>query len=189
MKITETVPAVFAALTMKTIITSNWWARRRGLCTLLLCNAALWAMPRNAHAQPAQLYVVQQLPQMVGEYDATTGAPNPNFTVINLPLNFTPYGIALSGNDLFVSVDGFANAVMEFDATTGAAINATETDGVTLPSGTFTVTFPTPFSQIPNLTVQGPATVVSVTTTGFVVEVDTRLKLQSIGRPLVVMAA
>jgi WD domain, G-beta repeat len=56
MKITEATPAIFAAfaLTMKTIIASNWRPLRRALCTLLLGIAALWAMPRSASAE---LYV------------------------------------------------------------------------------------------------------------------------------------
>jgi hypothetical protein len=58
---------------MKTIITSNWRPLRRALCTLLLCIAALWAMPRSARAQ---IYATQ-VPTDTGtvsEYDATTGA-------------------------------------------------------------------------------------------------------------------
>jgi hypothetical protein len=54
MKITQGVPAMFAALaalTMKTIITSNSRPLRRALCTLFLGIAALWAMLRNAQAQ------------------------------------------------------------------------------------------------------------------------------------------
>ena len=50
MKIAPAAPAMFAAraaLTMKTIITSNWRPLRRALCTLLLGIAALWAMPRS----------------------------------------------------------------------------------------------------------------------------------------------
>jgi hypothetical protein len=48
---------------------------RRALFTLLLCIAALWAIPRNAQAQ---LYVVNQTSPVwgstVGKYDAYTGA-------------------------------------------------------------------------------------------------------------------
>jgi hypothetical protein len=68
---------------MKTIITSNWRPLRRALCTLLLGIAELWAMPRNAHAQ---LYVISQSDDVVGEYDATTGAAiNANFILIPAP--------------------------------------------------------------------------------------------------------
>jgi len=43
--------AALAALTMKTIITSNSRPLRRALCKLFLGIAALWAMLRNAQAQ------------------------------------------------------------------------------------------------------------------------------------------
>src|SRR5271165_3913602 len=36
---------------MKTIVTSNWRALCRALCTLLLFSAVLWATPRSARAQ------------------------------------------------------------------------------------------------------------------------------------------
>ena len=57
---------------MKKIITSNSRALRSALCTLLLGITALWAMPRNADANPI-LYAV--FPgYSIGKYDATTGA-------------------------------------------------------------------------------------------------------------------
>jgi hypothetical protein len=57
---------------MKKIITSNSRALRSALCTLLLGITALWAMPRNADANPV-LYAV--FPgYSIGKYDATTGA-------------------------------------------------------------------------------------------------------------------
>ena len=120
MKITQAVPAVFAALaalTMKTIITSNWRPLRPALCTLLLGIAALWAMPRSARAQ---LYVTQQtgVGSTVGEYNATTGAAiNANF-ITGLD---DPYGLALSGNNLFVACQ-FSNTVGEYNATTGVLV-------------------------------------------------------------------
>src|SRR5208282_2158841 len=102
MKITQAVPAIFAALaafTMKTIITSNSRPLRRALSTLLLGIAALSAMPKSARAQ---LYVA--FGNTVGEYDATTGAViNANFIT---GLNVNGYGsgaLAVSGNNLFVS--------------------------------------------------------------------------------------
>jgi len=101
MKITQAVPAVFAALaalTMKTIITSNWRPLRPALCTLLLGIAALWAMPRSAGAQ--QLYVAEINNNTVGEYNATTGAAiNASFITGLL----SPQGLAISGNTLFVA--------------------------------------------------------------------------------------
>jgi hypothetical protein len=116
---------------MKTSFVSR--PRYRGLCTLPLCIAALWAMPRNAQAQ---LYVVQQPPGTVGEYGAATGAPNPNFIVI--PALNIPEGLAVSGNTLFVANQGAPTAVNgtvgEYNATTGAAINANFITGLKAPN-------------------------------------------------------
>src|SRR5271165_395407 len=109
--------------TMKTIIISNSRPLRRALCTLLLGIAALWAMPTSARAQV--LFVGDQGNNIVGEYDATSGAAiNANFIT---PLD-RPVGLALSGNNLFVadngSTGGLQATVGEYNATTGAAINA-----------------------------------------------------------------
>ena len=57
---------------MKKIITSNSRALRSALCTLLLGITALWAMPRNADANPI-LYAVFSS-YSIGKYNATTGA-------------------------------------------------------------------------------------------------------------------
>src|SRR5271166_4018835 len=124
-EITQAVPAMFAALTaltMKTIITSNWRPMRRALCTLLIGIAAFWAAPRSARAQ---LYVVQfgngaANSGRVGEYDAATGATiNANF-ITGLD---SPTALLLSGNTLFVA-NYDSGTVGEYNATTGAAINA-----------------------------------------------------------------
>jgi glucose/arabinose dehydrogenase len=57
---------------------------------------------------------------MVGEYDATAGAAiSPSF-ITGLT---NPYGLALSGNNLFVANTNGVR-VGEYDATTGAVINA-----------------------------------------------------------------
>jgi hypothetical protein len=65
----------------------------------------------------------------VGEYDATTGkAINPSFIT---GLSF-PYGLAVSGNTLFVAND---SVVGEYDATTGKAINPSFIMGLNYPSG------------------------------------------------------
>ena len=132
----------------------------------------------------------------------TTPAREPRspFTPITGLSAYATYSpIAVSGNNLFVTttfspnpfLPGFVGPYLqvgEYNATTGAAINATETGSVTTVAGTATVTFTTPFSQIP--TDQIPtvtcavlpggspdiivATVSGVTTTGFVVDtVDT----------------
>jgi hypothetical protein len=116
---------------MKTIIPSNWRPLRCAVCALLIGIAALWAMPRSAHAQ---IYVSQYLSGTVGEYDATTGA------VINASLVTgvsEPEGLVLSGNTLFVS-SGEANggSVGTYNATTGAPINPNFiTSGVNGPAG------------------------------------------------------
>src|SRR5271167_4574084 len=102
---------------MKPIMPSNWKVQCRVLCTLLLGIAALWAMPRSAHAQ---LYVSQVFNGGVGKYNATTGAAiNANF-ITGLS---SPKGLALSGNHLFVT-NVLSNTIGEYDATTGAAIKA-----------------------------------------------------------------
>jgi len=111
---------------MKTITTSNWRPLRRALYTLLLCTAALWAMPRSAHAQ---LYV-SQVGGSVGEYNAATGAVINANLIMGLP---QPGALLLSGNDLFVANTGIGagiDTVGEYNATTGAAINASLITGL-----------------------------------------------------------
>jgi hypothetical protein len=113
--------------TVKTI-TSNSRPLRRALCTLLLCIAALWAIPTSARAQ---LYVSQPFQGSIGEYNASTGiAINANFIT---GLNY-PYGFALSGNTLFVANYG-GTTVGTYNATTGAAINANFITGLSDPEG------------------------------------------------------
>jgi hypothetical protein len=118
---------------MKAIITSNSRPSRRGICALLLGIAALWAMPRNAHAQ---LYVAVYNSDAVGKYNTTTGAViNANF-ITGL---YRPTGLAVSGNNLFVtSVGGpgsYSGKVGKYDATTGAVINANFIAGLNNPTG------------------------------------------------------
>ena len=57
----------------------------------------------------------------VGEYNATTGAPI-NTSLITGIAGFGVTGLAISGNDLFVTAD--SETVGEYNATTGAPINA-----------------------------------------------------------------
>lgn len=105
---------------MKTIITSHGGPLCRALCTVLLGMAALWATPRNASAQ---LYVTYG-GNTIGEYNTATGATiNPSL-VTGLS---TPVGLALSGNDLFVSnyiTTSGTEIIGEYNATTGSPINA-----------------------------------------------------------------
>ena len=100
----------------KPIIRSNWKPLRCILCTLLLCIAALQALPGSA---PAQLYVTEPGINTIGEYNATTRAAiNPSFiTGLNLPT-----GLVLSGSHFLVS-NFNSNTVGEYDATTGALID------------------------------------------------------------------
>jgi len=105
----------------------------RAFYPLLIAIAALWAMPKNAHAQ---LYVTQ-IPSppstigVVGKYDAKTGAAiSPSFiTGLNLPA-----GLALLGNTLFVA-NRTSGTIGEYDATTGAVIDANFITGLNLPDG------------------------------------------------------
>lgn len=70
----------------------------------------------------SHLYVTNYAGNSVGEYDATTGTTI-NDSLITAGLN-APFGLAINGNNLFVSNTGFnASNVGEYDATTGAAIN------------------------------------------------------------------
>src|SRR5208283_1091148 len=93
--------AALAALTMKTIITSNSRPLRRALCTLLVGIAALWAMPRNARAQ---LYVTTPA-NNVGEYNTITGAAINADLITGLN---DPRDLALSGNNLDLFVANYA---------------------------------------------------------------------------------
>jgi len=116
---------------MKTTLTSNWRPLLRAFYPFLIAAAALWAMPKNAHAQ---LYVTSIPPVgligVVGEYDAKTGAAiSPSF-ITGLS---EPSGLAVKGNTLFVA--NFGGTVGEYDATTGAAINASFITGLSEPSG------------------------------------------------------
>ena len=56
----------------------------------------------------------------VGEYNATTGAPINTALVSGLS---DPYGITLSGSDLFVANQS-NGTIVEYDANTGAPINS-----------------------------------------------------------------
>jgi hypothetical protein len=68
----------------------------------------------------------------VGEYNAATGAAiNAQFIITNPD---GAYGVALSGNHLFVA--GYQQGtVSEYDATTGAVINANFITGILYPLG------------------------------------------------------
>jgi hypothetical protein len=76
--------------------------------------AMLWAVPTIATAQ--NLYVSDYAAGTVNEYDATTGATVPGFSISGLE---GPRDLALSGNDLYVASN---STVSEYDATTGAII-------------------------------------------------------------------
>jgi hypothetical protein len=136
---------------MKTTITSNWRPLLRAFYPFLIATAALWAMPKNAHAGGANspsfitglngpyalavfgntLFVANFSNGTVGEYSVTTGrAINASF-ITGLT---EPIGLAVLGNTLFVA--NFSNrTVGEYDATTGAAINASFITGLVVPTG------------------------------------------------------
>jgi hypothetical protein len=125
---------------MKTIITSMGRPLRCALCTALIVIAALWALPGSARAQ---LYASQgSVGGTVGEYDAVTGAAiNASFIT---GLSF-PNGLAVAGNTLFMTIYGYpgyggphgtgtlTGLVGEYDATTGAPINANLVTGLSFP--------------------------------------------------------
>lgn len=122
--------------TLKKSIPSNGRPVCRALCTLLLCFAALWAVPRSARAQ---LYVNQDanpssqlVASGVGEYNAATGAAiNANFiSGLNEPL-----ALAVSANTLYVAdIIGAGGTIRAYNAGTGAVINANFITGLD-PSG------------------------------------------------------
>jgi len=109
------------------MFTSNWRPLRRALSTLLLGTAVLLAMPRSACAQ---LFVANFNSNTVGEYDANTGAINPNFSIMGLS---QPRGLALSDDNLYVA-NNHSNTVGVYDATTGRAMNASLITGLDGPT-------------------------------------------------------
>src|ERR1700756_443849 len=106
---------------MKTVAGPIQRPLRRALFTLLLCIAALCAMPQSASAQ---LYVVDPGQLTVGKYDFNTGIFNNTFIA-----PFNGFAVAVSGNTLFLSSAGGGTigpnlgTVRTYDATTGAPIN------------------------------------------------------------------
>jgi hypothetical protein len=106
---------------MKSSIPPNFRPLLRTLYTFVIAIAALWAMPRNAHAQ---MYVAQDFSNrlrlgFVAENNVTTGELIKGDFIT--PLNL-PFDLRVSGNNLFVlTLNG---TVGKYDATTGAVINA-----------------------------------------------------------------
>jgi DNA-binding beta-propeller fold protein YncE len=92
---------------------------------------ALWAMPKNAHAQLYVTEVPGDNGGVVDKYDAKTGAAiSPSFiTGLN-----DPQWLAVKGNTLFVANAG-GNTVGKYDATTGAAISPSFITGMGFPLG------------------------------------------------------
>jgi len=134
--------------TVQTMITSSSRPLYRALCTLLLCIAVLWAMPKSARAQ---LLASEYSSDSVGEFNATTGALiNPSFIT---GLNGSS-DIAFSDNSIFVAnyADAFGEnagtTVGKYNATTGAAINASFIKGLSNPSELAVVPEPSALSMI-----------------------------------------
>src|ERR1700739_4797301 len=118
---------------MRTTAISNWRPLLRAFYPFLIAIAALWAMPKNAHAQLYVTEVPGDNGGVVDKYDAKTGAAiSPSFiTGLN-----DPQWLAVKGNTLFVS-NTFSDfpTVGKYDATTGAAINASFITGLNIPVG------------------------------------------------------
>ena len=99
-------------------IASSWRPLLRTLYTFVIAIAALWAVPRSAHAQ---LYVGNG-PGLFGsgvvsKYSAKTGhVINDNFIT---GLSNPPLALAVDDNTLFVSDH---DSIGKYDATTGAVI-------------------------------------------------------------------
>jgi hypothetical protein len=102
-----------------------------GMLLSLCCG--VWATDL-ANATPSRLYISEYGANVVGEYNAATGAAINANLITGLD---GPTGIALSGNDLFVvSIGGTdGGTVGKYNATTGAAINANLIAGLDGPVG------------------------------------------------------
>jgi hypothetical protein len=95
--------------------------------TLLLgaiAAAALWAMPGTARGQ---IYETNSSVGTIGEYNATSGATINSSLVSGLN---SPYGIVVSGGNLFVVN---SDRIGEYNASTGATINASLVSGLSGP--------------------------------------------------------
>jgi hypothetical protein len=108
-----------------------------------LVNAALLtnlgtAFPNGIAVSGGDLFVTRE--GSVGEF-TTSGVPiNSSLITVSNPLVADLYGLAVSGNDLFVGFNEFnAGAghgkIAEYDATTGAVINANFITGLNQPEG------------------------------------------------------
>ncbi|MFY9989327.1 MAG: hypothetical protein WAK31_31535 [Chthoniobacterales bacterium] len=121
---------------MKKIITSNSSALRSALCTLLLGTTALWAMPRNADADP-NLYAVFRS-YSIGKYDATTGALiQSGFIVPTSPVAMAFSGkIKNLGYTIFALQNGTSSTPTVSQYTTaGAVINLNFITGLSYDTG------------------------------------------------------
>jgi hypothetical protein len=87
-----------------------------GLTFLLALSAALGSLSMAR----AQIYVTGVRPDNVAEYNAAGATVNS--TLLSQSTLDLPYGIALSGPDLFVT--NYAGTIGKYNATTGATINA-----------------------------------------------------------------
>jgi len=89
----------------------------------------------NPPPPSAQTLYVSSLayPASVGEYDATTGAVI-NASFISGLQDFEPYGLALSGNNLYVA-NNYGGTVGAYNATTGEAIAGFSLGGLNSPYG------------------------------------------------------
>jgi hypothetical protein len=76
------------------------------------------------------LYVTNEDNGTIQTFDATSATAGWSASGLT-----TPYGIVVSGSNLFVAEAGSANKVAEYDATTGALINASFITGLNAPEG------------------------------------------------------
>jgi streptogramin lyase len=98
---------------------------------------ANFGSPTDVAVSGNDLYVISQVGgdsvYMVGEYNATTGAPI-NASLITGLSGGSNGDIAVSGNDLFVSING-TDAISEYNATTGAVIQSPLIPNLSQPAG------------------------------------------------------
>src|SRR5260370_16995222 len=81
------VSSLFGSLKTHTISYSDWMPLRRALCTLLLCIAALWAMPTRVHAQ-----TFKTLYSFAGGSDGSQPSLGPLINVDGTLYGTTPFG-------------------------------------------------------------------------------------------------
>ena len=99
--------------------------------TLAATVALLWAAPATSRAQLIVLYTANSNSNSVSKYYTNTVPAIPAYQI---GVGVLPEGLALSGNNLYVSARG-SGTVSEYNAATGAVISASFIGGLSEPAG------------------------------------------------------